>query len=168
MKKENLKDEKIQAKIADQAESENLSHSCEQNSEEKSDVSAWRSRALEFLDTKIDNSKSLLITYQYSRLIDHNWTSFVPFQSYVHFTAPKPDIKSIILGSLDNLEVGIYLFKLLYVCVYTDFWTPSNFDYKRLNPMIVLKLDVFERQGIKGFEVVDLLYSTDLRKEVKK
>lgn len=168
MKKENLKDEKIQTKASDEIKSEDLQKCCEQDTKEEFDVPAWRSRALEFLDVKIDNSKSLLVTYQYSRLVNDKWTPFVPYSSYSHFSAPKPDIKSIILGSLENLEVGTYLFKLLYFCVYNDCWVPSNIAYTGINPYYVLKLNVFERDGLKGFEVVNLLYSTDLVKEFKK
>lgn len=168
MLKENLKNEKIQTNASEESESENLQKCGEQDTKEESDVASWRSCALKFLDAKIDNSKSLLVTYQYSRLIGDKWTPFVPYCSYSHFSASKPDVKSIILGSLDNLDVGIYLFKLLYVCVYRDCWVPSNFDFKGVNPMIVLKLNVFEREGCKGFEVVDLLYSVDLKKEFKK
>ena len=168
MKKENLKNEKIQTDVTEEVKSADLSQCCEQNTKEKSNEPSWRSCALKFLDAKFDNSKSLLVTYQYSRLIDDKWTPFVPYCSYSHFSSSKPDVKSIILGSLDNLDVGIYLFKLLYVCVYRDCWVPSNFDFKGFNPMIVLKLNVFECEGCKGYEVVDLLYSDDLKKEFKK
>lgn len=168
MKKENLKDEKIQTNVTETIKSENLPKCCEQNAEKEFDEPAWRSRALKFLDAKLDNTKSLLVTYQYSRLIDDEWTSFVPYCSYSHFSAPKPDIKSIILGSLDNLDVGIYLFRLLYCCVYRDCWVPSNFDFKSINPMTVLKLNVFKREGTKGFEVLDCFYTVDLVKEFTK
>lgn len=168
MLKENLDNEKIQTNVTEEFKSENLSQCSEQNAEEESDVPAWRSRALEFLDAKLDNSKSLLVTYQYSRLVDDKWTPFVPYSSYSHFSDPKPDIKSIILGSLENLEVGTYLFKLLYFCVYTQCWVPSNVAYKGVNPYFVLKLNVFESGGVKGFEVVDLLSIVDLVKESKK
>lgn len=168
MKKENLKDEKIQTNVTEEIESEDLQKCREQDSEEKSDVPAWRSRALKFLDAKIDKDKAIFVTFQYSRLVDGKWSPFVPYSSYSHFSSPKPDIKSIILGSLENLEVGIYLFKLIEIWVYRDCWLPSYFDSDVINPSNVLKLNVFEQNGIKGFEVIDFLHYFDLKKELKK
>lgn len=167
MLKENLKNEKIQANASEELKSENLSKCCEQDTKEKSDVPAWRSRALKFLDAKIDKDKTILVSYQYSRLIENKWSPFVPYSSYIHFTAPRPDIKSIILGSLENLDVGTYLFKLIDLYVYRDCWWPSYFDSEIINPSNVLKLNVFEHDGVKGFEVIAFLHYFDLRKEFK-
>ena len=128
MKKEKLTNEKIQTNASEELKSENLSKRGEQDAKEKSDVPAWRSRALKFLDAKIEKDKTILVSYQYSRLIDNKWSPFVPYSSYSHFSAPRPDIKSIILGSLENIDVGTYLFKLIELYVYRDCWLPSYFD----------------------------------------
>ena len=42
MKKENLKDEKIQTNVAEEIKSEDLQKCSEQNAEEEFDVPAWR------------------------------------------------------------------------------------------------------------------------------
>lgn len=167
MLKENLKNEKIQTNVAEESKSENLQKCSEQDSQEKLDVPAWRSRALKFLDAKIDKDNTILVSYQYSRLIENKWSPFVPYSSYIHLTAPRPDIKSIILGSLENLDVGTYLFKLIDLYVYRDCWWPSSFDSEIINPSNVLKLNVFEHDGVKGFEVIAFLHYFDLRKEFK-
>lgn len=165
MLKENLKDEKIQTNTTEEIKSENLQKCGEQDAKEKSNVPAWRSCALKFLDAKIEKDKTILVSYQYSRLVENKWSPFVPYFSYCHFSAPRPDIKSIIMGSLENLEVGTYLFKLIDLYVYRDCWCPSYFDSNVIDVMNVLKLNVFEHEGVKGFEVVDLLNYFDLRKE---
>lgn len=166
MKKDLLQDEKIQTNTAEESKSENLPQCCEQDSKEESDVSAWRSRALNFLALTFDNDETILICYQYSRLFDDQWTAFVPYQSYVHFTSPKPDLKSIILGSLDNLEVGVYRFKLLSIFKYHYFWYLyfSNFEYE-LEEFPVLEIKVFEKNGVKGFEVIDCY---DIEEKIEK
>ena len=156
MKKENLKDEKIQADVTEKIKSENLPHSCEQDSKEKLDEPAWRSLALAFLNMTFDHEETTLISYQYSKLLDDKWTPFVPYNSYIHFTSPEINLASIILGSLDNLDVGIYRFKFLSIYYYRYYWhqhiVEPEFDYE-LYP--VLELNVFERNGVKGFEVID-------------
>lgn len=168
MKKDLLQDEKIQTNASEEIKSENLPHCCEQDAKEESDVPAWRSRALKFLDAKIEEDRTILVLFQYSRLIDNKWSPFVPYSSYIHFSAPRPDLKSIIMGSLENLDVGTYLFKLLDLYVYRDCWWPSFFDTDVIDPLNVLKLTVFENDGVKGFEVVALLYYYDLKKEFNK
>ena len=168
MKKENLKNEKIQADVTEEVKSEDLPKCCQQDTKEKSDVPAWRSRALRFLDAKIENDQTILVSYQYSRLVENKWSPFVPYNSYIHFSAPMPDIKSIILGSLENLDVGTYLFKLIHLYVYRDCWLTSYFDSEVIDPSSVLKLNVFEHEGSKGFEVLDFFHYSDLKKEFKK
>ena len=168
MLKENLENEKIQANVAETIKSENLQKCSEQDTKEESHEPSWRSCALKFLDAKIDKDKTILVLYQYSRLVENKWSPFVPYSSYSHFSSPKPDIKSIILGSLENLEVGTYLFKLIDIWVYRNCWCPSTFDSKTINVMHVLKLNVFEHNGSKGFEVIDFLNYFDLEKEFKK
>lgn len=156
MKKDLLQDEKIQTNPSEEIKSENLQKCCEQDSKEKSGVPAWRSRAVAFLNMTFANEETTLISYQYSRLFDDQWTAFVPYQSYVHFTSPKPDLKSIILGSLDNLEVGVYRFKLLSIFKYHYFWYLyiANYEYE-IEEFPVLEIKVFEKNGVKGFEVID-------------
>lgn len=168
MKKENLQDEKIQTNVAETIKSENLSQCCEQNSQEESHEPSWRSRALKFLDAKIEKDETILVLYQYSRLIENKWSPFVPYSSYSHFSSPKPDIKSIIMGSLENLDVGTYLFTLIHLYVYRDCWLTSYFDSEVIDPSTVLKLNVFEHEGVKGFEVVNFFHYSDLKKEFKK
>ena len=143
MKKENLKDEKIQTNVAEEVKSEDLQKCSEQNTKEESHEPAWRTRALEFLDVKINNEKTVLISYQYSRLVAKKWSPFVPYSSYSHFSSSKPDIKSIILGSLEYLEVGTYLFKLIGIWVYRTCWHPSNFSSNSIDTWNTLKLNVF-------------------------
>lgn len=156
MKKDLLTDEKIQTKIADQAESQTLQKCCEQDSKEKSDVASRRSRAVNFLELTFDNEETTLICYQYSRLFDDQWTAFVPYQSYVHFSSFKPDLKSIIMGSLENLELGVYRFKLLSVFKYHYYWYQYIYDPELdLEDYPILEIRVFEDKGVKGFEVID-------------
>lgn len=156
MKKENLENEKIQTNVTEEVKSEDLQKCGEQDTKKESDEPAWRSRALNFLDLTFDNEETTLICYQYSRLFDDQWTAFVPYQSYSHFTSPKPDLKSIILGSLDNLEVGVYRFKLLSIFKYHYFWYLyiANYEYE-IEDFPVLEIKVFEKNGVKGFEVID-------------
>lgn len=169
MKKENLKEnEKIQTNASEETKSEDLQKCSEQDSKKESHEPSWRTRALKFLDAKINNDKTILVLYQYSRFVDNKWSPFVPYSSYCHFSAPRPDIKSIILGSLENLDVGTYLFKLIGIWVYRVCWHPSNFDSNSLYSWNVLKLNVFEHNGSKGFEVIDFLNYYDLEKEFKK
>lgn len=168
MKKENLKDEKIQTNASEETQSEDLQKCSEQDTQEKSDVAPWRSRALKFLNARIDKDETILVLYQYSRLIENKWSPFVPYSSYSHFSSPKPDIKSIIMGSLENLDVGTYLFTLIHLYVYRDCWLTSYFDSEVIDPSTVLKLNVFEHEGVKGFEVVDFFHYSDLKKEFKK
>ena len=121
MKKENLKDEKIQTNVAEEIKSEDLQKCSEQNAEEEFDVPAWRSRALAFLSQSIDEHfETSLLSYTYSRLTDGNWSPWVPYSSYIHFTSSKVDLKSIILGSLEYLDVGTYRFKLLSLFRYDN------------------------------------------------
>lgn len=168
MKKDLKENEKIQTNTSEETKSENLQKCSKQDPKEKSDVAPWRTRALKFLDAKIAKDKTILVLYQYSRLVDNKWSPFVPYSSYCHFSAPRPDVKSIILGSLENLDVGTYLFKLIDLYVYADCWMPSYFDSDVINPSIVLKLNVFEHDAVKGFEVIDFLHYFDLKKEFKK
>ena len=86
MKKDLLQDEKIQTNASEEIESENLSQRSEQNAEEESDEPAWRSRAVNFLSTKIDNKETILLCFQLSRLVEEKWSPFVPYSSYIHFT----------------------------------------------------------------------------------
>ena len=156
MKKDLLQNEKIQTNAPEELKSENLSQCSEQDTKEKSDVPAWRSRALAFLNMTFAHEETTLISYQYSKLLDDKWTPFVPYNSYIHFASPNPDLKSIILGSLDNLDVGIYRFKLLSIYYYRYYWylyrSDPEFDFE-LDP--VLEIRVFENSGSKGFEVID-------------
>lgn len=168
MKKDLKENEKIQTNSTEEVKSEDLQKCSQQDTQEKSDVASWRSCALKFLDAKIDNDKTILVSYQYSRLVESKWSPFVPYGSYSHFSSSKPDIKSVIMGSLENLEVGTYLFKLIGIWVYRECWHPSNFDSKRIDTSNVLKLNVFEHNGSKGFEVIDFLNYYDLEKEFKK
>ncbi len=154
--KKDLKDEKIQTNASEEIKSKDLQKCCEQDTQEKLDVPAWRTRALAFLDMTFANEETTLISYQYSKLLDDKWTPFVPYNSYIHFASPTPDLKSIILGSLDNLDVGIYRFKLLSIYYYRYYWYQyihePELDYE-LYP--VLEIKVFENSGSKGFEVID-------------
>lgn len=156
MKKEELQNEKIQTNVTEEIKSEDLQKCCEQDTQEKLDVPARRTRALDFLALTFDNEETTLIIYQYSRLFDDQWTAFVPYQSYVHFTSPKPDLKSIIMGSLDNLDVGFYRFKLLSIFKYHYYWYQYIYDPELdLEDYPILEIRVFEDKGIKGFEVID-------------
>ena len=156
MKKDLLQDEKIQADVTEEVKSENLQKCCEQNAEEKFDEPAWRSRALKLLASTFDNEETTLIIFQYSCFIDEKWSPFVPYSSYVHFTAPEPDLKSIILGSLDNLDIGVYRFKLLSVFKYHYYWYQYiYYPELDLEDYPILEIRVFENNGAKGFEVID-------------
>lgn len=155
MKKVNLKNEKIQTNATEEIESENLQKRSEQNAKEKSDVAPWRTCAVAFLNQSIDeHSETSLLSYTYSRLIDSEWSPWVPYSSYIHFTSGKIDLKSIILGSLDNLDVGTYRFKLLSLFRYDHFWYLSSFSDIHWNLDFVLEIKVFENNGVKGFEVL--------------
>lgn len=162
MKKENLPNEKIQTNFTEEVKSKDLQKCCQQNSEEKLDEPAWRPRALEFLDLIFDNEQSTLISYQYSKKVDDQWTSFMPFLSYIHFSAAKPDLKSIILGSLDNLDLGIYRFKLLDLYKYDKYWYPCCFGLNGLDQYPVLEINVFENNGVKGFEVINCYHLEEI------
>lgn len=156
MLKENLKDEKIQTNASEEIESEDLPQCCEQDTEEKFDVTAWRTRAVKALASTFDNKETALIVFQYSRFIDAKWSPFVPYSSYVHFTAPQPDLKSIILGSLDNLDTGVYRFKLLSIFKYHYYWSQCICEPEiDLEDFPVLEIRVFTENGVKGFEVID-------------
>lgn len=156
MLKENLKDEKIQTNASEEIKSEDLQKRGEQNAKEESYESAWRSRSLKFLALAFDNKETALIVFQYSRFIDAKWSPFVPYSSYVHFTAPEPDLKSIILGSLDNLDIGVYRFKLLSIFKYHYYWSQVICDPEiELEDYPVLEIRVFSENGVKGFEVID-------------
>lgn len=165
MLKENLKDEKIQTNFTEEFKSENLQECCKQDSKEEFDEPAWRSRAINFLSVKIDNKETTLLTFQLSCLVDNKWSPFVPYSSYIHFTAPTPDIKSVILGSLDNLENGIYRFKLMGFFKYHDFWVMHLLDPHDPNDYYsVLEFKVFENNGVKGFEVINCFSAEELIK----
>ena len=156
MLKENLENEKIQADVTEEFKSENLQKCCEQNTQEKFDVPAWRSRAVKALALTFDNEETTLIVFQYSCFIDAKWSPFVPYSSYVHFTAPVPDLKSLILGSLDNLDIGVYRFKLLSVFKYHYYWYQYIYDPEMdLEDYPILEIRVFSENGVKGFEVID-------------
>lgn len=163
MKKENLKDEKIQTNASEDLKSENLSQCCEQDTKEKSDVPAWRSRAINFLSVKIDNKETTLLCFQLSRLVEEKWSPFVPYNSYIHFTSPMPDIRSVILGSLDDLEFGTYRFKLMGFFKYHDFWVVHLLDPHDPNDYYsVLEFKVFDSNGVKGFEVINCFSAEEL------
>lgn len=166
MLKENLKNEKIQTNASEETKSEDLQKCSEQNAEEKPHEPAWRSRAVNFLSTKIDNKETILLCFQLSRLDDDDkWSPFVPYVSYIHFTASTPDIKSVILGSLDNLEKGIYRFKVMGFFIYHDFWVTHLLDSHDPNDYYsVLVFKVFENNGVKGFEVIDCFSAEELEK----
>lgn len=165
MLKENLENEKIQTNASETIKSENLSQCCEQDAKEKFDVPAWRSRAINFLSVKIDNKETTLLCFQLSRLVDENWSPFVPYSSYIHFTSPTPDIRSIILGALDNLENGIYRFKLMGFFKYHDFWVMHLLDpCDPTDYYSVLEFKVFENNGVKGFEVINSFSAEELIK----
>lgn len=161
--KKDLKDEKIQTNASEETESENLSQRSEQNSKEESDVPAWRSRAVNFLSVKIDNKETTLLVFQLSRLVEEQWSPFVPYSSYIHFTSPMPDIRSVILGALDDLEIGTYRFKLMGFFKYHDFWAVHLLDPHDPNDYYsVLEFKVFEKNGVKGFEVIDCFSAEEL------
>ena len=144
MKKEKLKNEKIQADVTEEVKLENLPKCCQQDTKEKSDVAAWRSRALAFLSQSIDeHSETSLLSYTYSRFIDGEWSPWVPYSSYIHFTLGKIDLKSIILGSLDNLDIGIYRFKLLSLFRYDRYWRVSSFSDIGWYLDFILEIEVF-------------------------
>ncbi len=165
MKKDLKENEKIQTNASETIKSENLSQCCEQDTQEKFDVPAWRSRAVNFLSTKIDNKETTLLCFQLSRLDDGKWSPFVPYSSYIHFTALTPDIRSVILGSLDNLENGIYRFKLMGFFKYFDFWVMHLLDRHDPNDYYsVLEFKVFENNGVKGFEVINCFSAEELEK----
>ena len=156
MEKENLKDEKIQTNASEKIKSEDLQKCSEQDSKEKSDVAPWRTRAVNFLSTKIDNKETTLLTFQLSRLVEDKWSPFVPYNSYIHFTSPMPDIRSVILGVLDVLEIGTYRFKLMGFFKYHDFWVVHLLDPHDPNDYYsVLEFKVLENNGVKGFEVIN-------------
>lgn len=163
MKKEKLQDEKIQTNASEEIKSEDLQKCSEQDTEEKSDVPAWRSRAVNFLSTKIDNKETILLVFQLSRLVEKQWSPFVPYSSYIHFTSPMPDIRSVILGSLDDLEIGTYRFKLMGFFKYHDFWAVHLLDPHDPNDYYsVLEFKVFENNGVKGFEVISCFSAEEL------
>lgn len=163
MKKENLKDEKIQADASEEFKSENLSKCSEQDTQEKFDEPAWRSRAVNFLSTKIDNKETTLLVFQLSRLDGEKWSPFVPYSSYIHFTSPIPDIRSVLLGAIDNLELGFYRFKLMGFFKYHDFWVVHVLDPHDPNDYYsVLEFNVFENNGVKGFEVINCFSAEEL------
>ena len=154
MKKEKLKNEKIQTNVTQEFKSEDLQKRGEQDAKEKSDVPAWRSRALAFLSQSIDeHSETSLLSYTYSRLIDGDWSPWVPYSSYIHFTSGKIDLKSIILGSLDNLDCGIYRFKLLSLFRYDHYWHVASFSDIDWYLDFILEIEVFDNNGCKGFNV---------------
>lgn len=156
MKKDLLQDEKIQTNASEEIKSEDLQKCCEQDTQEKFDVPAWWTRAVKVLASTFDNEETTLIVFQYSRFIDAKWSPFVPYSSYVHFTAPEPDLKSIILGSLDNLDIGVYRFKLLSVFKYHYYWYQYIYDPEvDLEDYPILEIRVFSENGVKGFEVID-------------
>ena len=165
MKKEKLTNEKIQTNFAEEIKSEDLQKCSQQNPEEEFDESAWRSRAVNFLSTKIDNKETTLLSFQLSRFVDEKWSPFVPYNSYIHFSMPTPDIKSIILGSLDNLEIGIYRFKLLGFFKYQYYWVIFLLDpHDPVDYYSVLEFKVFENNGVKGFEVINCFSAEELEK----
>ena len=156
MKKEKLTNEKIQANAPEKIKSEDLQKCGEQDSKEKSSEPSWRSRAVKALASTFDNEETTLIVFQYSCFIDGKWSPFVPYSSYVHFTAPEPDLKSIILGSLDNLDIGVYRFKLLSVFKYHYYWYQYIYDPEfDFEDYPILEIRVFSENGVKGFEVID-------------
>lgn len=168
MLKENLKNEKIQANASEELKSENLSKCCEQDTKEKSDVPAWRSRALAFLSQRVDeHSETSLLSYTYSRFNDGSWSPWVPYSSYIHFTSGNIDLKSIILGSLDNLDIGIYRFKLLSLFRYDHYWRVSSFSDIDWYLDFILEIEVFDNHGCKGFKVrncyeIEELYKNEI------
>lgn len=165
MLKENLKDEKIQTNASEETKSEDLPKCCEQDTQEKFDVPAWRTRAVNFLSVKIDNKETTLLCFQLSRLDDGQWSPFVPYSSYIHFTSPIPDIRSVLLGSIDNLEVGTYRFKLLGFFKYHDYWVTHLLDpHDPTDYYSVLEFKVFENNGVKGFEVINCFSAEELEK----
>lgn len=166
MKKENLKEnEKIQTNVTEEIKSEDLQKCCEQNAKEEFDESAWRARAVNFLSTKIDNKETTLLVFQLSRLVEEKWSPFLPYSCYIHFSSSMPDIKSIILGALDNLELGFYRFKLMGFFKYHDYWVIHLLDPHDPNDYYsVLEFKVFENNGVKGFEVVNCFSDEELIK----
>lgn len=165
MLKENLENEKIQTNASEELKSENLSQCCEQNTKEEFDEPAWRSRAVNFLSTKIDNKETTLLVFQLSCLVEEKWSPFLPYVSYIHFASPIPDIKSIILGALDNLELGIYRFKLMGFFKYHDYWVVHLLDPHDPNDYYsVLEFKVFDNNGVKGFEVINCFSAEELEK----
>ena len=165
MKKENLKDEKIQTNVTEEVKSEDLSKCGEQDTKEKSDVPAWRSRAVNFLSVKIDNKETTLLCFQLSRLDDGKWSPFVPFNSYIHFTLPMPDIRSILLGVIDNLEVGTYRFKLMGFFKYHDFWVVHLLDSHDPNDYYsVLEFEVLMCGSGKTYNVINCFSAEELEK----
>lgn len=165
MLKENLKDEKIQADVTEEVKSENLSQCGEQDTKEKSDVPSWRSRAVNFLDVKIDNKETTLLCFQLSRLDDGKWSPFVPYSSYIHFTSPMPDIRSILAGAIDNLEVGTYRFKLMGFFKYHDFWVVHLLDpHDPTDYYSVLDFEVLMTGCGKAYNVINCFSAEELIK----
>lgn len=163
MEKDLKENEKIQADVTEEVKSENLQECSKQDTKEKFDVPAWRARSLNFLSVKIDNKETTLLCFQLSRLVDEKWSPFVPYTSYIHFTSPMPDIRSVILGSLDNLEIGTYRFKLMGFFKYHDFWAQHILDPHDSNDYYsVLEFRVFENNGVKGFEVINCFSAEEL------
>lgn len=163
MLKENLKNEKIQTNASEELKSENLSQCGEQDTKEKFDVPAWRSRAVNFLDVKIDNKETTLLCFQLSRLVDGNWSPFVPYTSYIHFTSPIPDIRSVLLGAIDNLEVGTYRFKLMGFFKYHDFWVVHLLDPHDPNDYYsVLEFEVLMTGCGKAYNVINCFSAEEL------
>lgn len=156
MKKDLKENEKIQTNVAETIKSENLQECSQQNAEEKFDEPAWRARAVNFLNTKIDNKETTLLCFQLSCFVEEKWSPFVPYFSYIHFASSMPDIRSIILGALDNLEVGTYRFKLMGFFKYHDYWVTHLLDaHDPTDYYSVLEFKVFENNGVKGFEVIN-------------
>lgn len=166
MKKENLKEnEKIQTNASEEFKSEDLSQRCEQNAEKEFDVPAWRSRAVNFLSTKIDNKETTLLVFQLSRLVEEKWSPFVPYCSYIHFTSPMPDIRSILSGAIDNLEVGTYRFKLMGFFKYYDFWVVHLLDPHDPNDYYsVLEFEVLMIGCGKTYNVINCFSAEELVK----
>lgn len=165
MKKDLLQDEKIQTNASEELKSENLSQCSEQNAQEKLDEPSWRSRAVDFLSVKIDNKETTFLCFQLSRLVEEKWSPFVPYSSYIHFTSPMPDIRSVLLGALDNLEIGTYRFKLMGFFKYHDFWVVHLPDPHDPNDYFsVLEFEVLMCGSGKTYNVINCFSAEELIK----
>ena len=165
MLKENLKDEKIQTNVTEKVEPEDLSQRGKQDSKEESHERSWRSRAVNFLDVKIDNKETTLLCFQLSRLVDGIWSPFVPYTSYIHFTSPIPDIRSVLSGAIDNLEVGTYRFKLMGFFKYHDFWVVHLLDPHDPNDYYsVIEFEVLMTGCGKAYNVINCFSAEELIK----